>query len=126
MKQPKKPESEVAVPMTIRLPRSGIERLESAATGQGMTRSKYARILLLELRPPKPLKAQSSPRERMVSIKILSELNTAGRRIESAVRILERAADGGHLDNDTVDRAAVEIASVDSTLREALKHASKN
>jgi hypothetical protein len=122
----KKPDSEVVLPVTVRLPKSAIEQLESAAAGQGVTRSEYVRALLVEPRLPKIPKLSPTSRDRMVSIKILSEINRAGRQIESAVLILERAAEAGRLNNDIVDRAAVEIASFDSALREALAHAVKD
>jgi Arc/MetJ-type ribon-helix-helix transcriptional regulator len=122
----KKPELEVVLPVTVRLPKSVIERLESAAVGQGITRSEYVRALLVEAQPPNPSTLSSSSKDRTAIIRILREINRAGRQIESVVRILERAANGGSLNNGTVDRAAVEIASVDSTLREALAHAVKN
>lgn len=126
MRSSKKPESEVVLPVTVRLPQSAIERLESAAAALGVTRSEYVRALLLEERRPKLSTLSSISGDRMVNIKILSEINTAGRRIESAVRILERAADGGYLGNAAINRAAVEIASIDSQLREALSHVAQN
>ena len=123
MKSLEKPDSELVLPVTVRLPKSVIERLESAAAGQGMTRSEYVRALLLDVRLQQSSTLLAASKDRAGSLKVLCEINRAGRQLEGAVRILERAEVGGHLDNDAVDRAAAQIASVDSALREALAHA---